>query len=238
MGKYPQRSRKANDQGYKQVNRYAPYLDGAFRYWVAMARWKADRPAICSNYGEKTQDSHGYGLYLLESKEVVYRSQPMMYFNWETPITKNAWNKVGKALSENVEVPIWEEYLSRAAQDARIDNQRGLIINLAIAIESCARALVDSLLLPNPNPEVLSQVSRIGFSNILRNWKKFGFKQKRWSDISREQGLVLHIIERRNRLMHRGNLQSMSKDREIELFDAARTFIRLSGKELEAGLTR
>ena len=214
----------------KLAHKYDQLIEGAFEYWVTLLRWKSGIPTLCQfkHNRQKTVT----GTYLLDSStNKRFYAPPHIFLIQHTPfITKKSWTLTQDALNKSISVPIWHIYLAEANQKLVLGDTRGFIIDLAIAIETFIRKVIKQLIASPCNTEFEKMVGNISIGNIIEKWFELGFNNVSWKRLKKEKGLIKHIIDLRNGIMHRGEYPTIELERAKQLSAAVLVFIRQGEK--------
>ena len=162
-----------------------------------------------------------------------FYSGPIRLKGRGTPVvTKRAWNLAQAVLTEKTEVPIWRIYISEATQKLLLGDMRGFIVNLAITIETVSRFLLDRTISAHNTTGLENLVSRIPIGQVLRNWEGIRQDSTSWNKLKSELGLVQHVMDRRNELMHKGTQGELTPHKVSRLLDAVKRFVDQAEKDI------
>ncbi|MFI4851627.1 MAG: hypothetical protein ACIAZJ_21120 [Gimesia chilikensis] len=217
----------------KLIAKYNKLLDAGFEHWVNTMRWKSQKHSILRTRFNHQNTERGPCLVNLKTDKSFYYP-PLEYSFQRVPVvSKREWNATEKALEANQAVPIWHLYIAEANQKLELGDKREFIIDLAIASETLLRQVFNKKIIDDTFPSKFKDmINRISISNILQNWRKLGFNSSAWKKLEKEQGLMNHVIELRNAIMHRAKEPDLSYKRARELSDAILNFVIQGEKEL------
>lgn len=224
---------KKSNQYNKLIRKYSNLLDSVYENWANTIRWKSQKHSILKSRFNHQKSSRGSSLVNLDTNKSFYYP-PLEYRVERVPVvSKREWNATANALQANQAVPIWHLYIAEANQKLELGDKREFIIDLAIALETLLRQVFNKKLIDGRSPiKFQDMINRISISNILRDWSDLGFDSSAWKNLKREQGLVKHINDLRNAIMHRAKDPELSYKRATELSDAILKFVIQGEKEL------
>jgi hypothetical protein len=226
-------SRREMDKLNKLTEKYEKLLDEAFQYWIDMLRWKSGRPSLCQFDHERYTSS--WATYLIDgnSKKRFYRPPSVVAWDLNTPIGAQTWRMVHDALAHNEQVPIWRIYLAEANQKMRMEDFRGVVIDLAIASETLIRALTTTtqFLVAPVNNAYTKLINGISISRILEDWHKLGFNNTGWRKLESDRKELKRVMDLRNANMHRGVYPSIDSGQARTLIAAVLRFINYGEKQ-------
>lgn len=214
------------------AGRYEAIVDSAFERWLNVLRWKTGIYTICP-YQENIQKSYwGINLIDLSTNKRFYRPPHRVTVTMLATVSRKDWHLVQRSLEVNLDVPIWQLYLAEAFQRKELEDVRGFILSLAIAIESIMKALIKRHIVASAPPKFKETVGKIGIGRILDGWVKINFRNNRWKSLTEEIKLVKNVFTERNSIMHRGSQPVISKDKQNEFARAVSVFIETAEKEM------
>lgn len=218
----------------KFSERHAEMLDKAFLYWASVVRWKCQSYSIMHSRDDLgISDSR---LYLVEypTMQRFFATPYVVQGAWKSPITKREWTAVQEALRLQEVVPLWQLSIGEAHHRYSSGDSRGAILELAISVEVLVRHLVQRFLSESAPSDFRKMVSRIGLRQLLDKWGGVGFERKAWASFASIKKDILEVITVRDSIMHRGNIEEISRS-DFQRYSAAVQSFAVSGeKELRS----
>lgn len=124
-------------------------------------------------------------------------------------------------------------YIAEANQKLVLGDMRGLVIDLAIAVETLIRRLIGIFISDRAAPQFEDMVGRISIGQMIGKWSRLGFSSSSWAHLEKEIGLVKHVIDYRNGIMHRGEYPKIGGERASELLRAVLAFVVQGEREMD-----
>lgn len=214
------------------TERYEIIVDSAFERWLDVLRWKTGNHTICPNHENRQKSLWGPYLFDVSTNQRFYCPPIRRTAKWLKSVSKKDWRLVQVSLEDNLDVPIWHLYLAEAFQKKELEDVRGFILSLAIAIESIMKALINKHVVASAPPKFKEVVEKIGIGRILDGWVKINFRNNRWKSLTKEIKLVKNVFFERNSIMHRGAQPVISKDKQNEFARAVSDFIETAEKQM------
>jgi hypothetical protein len=226
-------TKKERQQLDRLLDKFESILEDAFEYWIDVLRWTSGIHTLCQFRYNRQKSAWGTYLLDLKGRRRFYTSAHRITVELRKPVTKRAWNLAQDDLSVNVAVPIWHLYVVEANQKLRLNDIRGFIIDLAIAIETVIRRVIRNFVTKNATVTFEKMIDMIQIGRIVDDWKKLGFKSSKWQALREEKAIVKQIIELRNGVMHRGEHPTIDRKTAKQMADAVIKFIKQCEKEFE-----
>lgn len=139
-------------------------------------------------------------------------------------VSPSAWRATERALRQNVEAPVWFDFLFEGQHRISTGDLHAGILCLAVAVESIARVLLTKHLRRPVNDQIVVLLNRANISAVLEQWEDLGFWDARWqaaTDLPR----IKRLFKLRNGIMHRGD-RALVKAAECQgIASAVRAFI-------------
>lgn len=198
--------------------------DEGFEYWLKVIRWISQIGGI-GQPGVIGKES-GWATYLLEevSEEAFYSGPLRLVVPSTKSVSKRQWNAAQTALSQNLQPPIWFDFLFEGEHRLHVGDLHGAVISLAVACESLLRVLFFRHAKRPPNKEFLRLVNYVSVSRILSRWRKLGFSGKVW-ERSMDRGQLQALFDCRNQILHGRGTRELNRQKCKSWSEAARKFI-------------
>jgi hypothetical protein len=217
----------------KIVKKYENIADSAFENWINILRWKSGVHDLCQVKQNRQKSKRGTYLFEISTNKRFYTPGHWTLVERQEIITKRAWSSAQKALLDNDDVPIWHLYIAEAYQKLNLNDIRGFIIDLAIAIETIVRRVVRNFIASNATSTFEKMVDMIQIGRLVGDWKKLGFKSSKWQALNNEKATVKQVIELRNAVMHLAQNPSIDRKRAMEMMGAVLKFIKQCEQEIK-----
>lgn len=200
--------------------------DGVDR-WLRVLRWRSLRGYI-GRPERSSEPVRGADLVDFVSKRRFYSGPISVIASVSSPLPKRVWKRVGAALAQGLEPPIWYDFLFEGEHRLAVGDRTGGVIHLAISAESLLREVTARKHARSPtHSEFRGLLNQVSVSRILDRWKALGFRspgRKNAVDVP----ALKRLFEVRNRLMHRGDVQLDATECRA-LAKAVRNFVLYTG---------
>ena len=216
----------------KLAHKYDQLIESTFEYWINMLRWKSGIPTLCQFRHNRQKSTWGTRLLDSSSNKRFYAPPRVFVVQGRPIVSKKSWTLTQNALKQGINVPIWHLYISEANQKLKLGDTRGFVIDLAIATETLIRQVVNQLIASPPNVEFEKMVGNISIGKIVDKWFDLGFNNASWIRLKNDKGLIKHVIDIRNGIMHRGEYPTIERDRANQLAAAVLRFVSQGEKEV------
>jgi len=228
---FQKRERKRFD---KLVQRADAVAEKALEYWLRLLRWRTGNWMIGQRQVSGLES--GWATYLADAaSEMRFYSGPVDFsVGGRRPISKRVWNSAQESLSAQAEPPVWYQFLFDGEPRLGVDDLHGSVLSLAIACESLLRALFSKHVGAPRDAEFLRLINLVPVMRLLERWRQLGFRSKAW-ERSMDRKAIKSLFECRNRIMHRGSTQELTRAECERYARAARPFV-LHGDQTAAGL--
>lgn len=207
------------------ADRYAELLAGAFELWKATLRWivghlSVGMPSLA--YGRDAYGGHVAYIHRKGDGQPVWAQSGLFVVRQIPSINLAQWNLLQEVLSSNHAPPVWFDFISEAHQRHSAYDERGAVLSATIACETLIRSMF-WLDVPNvQNDKVRDLIDRTAAQAILGRWEDIAGE---CPDGEWDTGKIHKLFEVRNRLMHAGETQLVSRTIK-PILDAATDFVK------------